>query len=219
MFEKFLDIIHWWYIERVFEEWVYPGYYLKNLLFHRHDRIKVPQVKPYEFSDVTDLMLYVNMELIVKFVEKENPEKYICWYTDSDGNELGHKYGECEKYPIVYPEYKGKWVMDIVKEIYHFWKVEYPEYLKDEIYLLHFWSNYFYTDEIEEMPPKKIVTCLDDFNTENINWNILDKYLDRNKLFETDYVLSMHSNMQIEMENRITKYLHLCMDIRRYLWT
>jgi hypothetical protein len=219
IFEKFLDFIHWYTIKRIFEEWVYPGYFLKNLLFYRHDKIKIPQVKPYEYSDISYLMLCANMELIVKFIEKELPDKHICWYTDKEtGEELGHKYGESPFYPILFPEYKDKWVMDIIKEIYHFWKVDYPNYLEDEKYLLFFWHEYFcelkglWEDEV------KLATSMEDF-AKDTNWEILSKYLDKDKLFEEDYVLYKHRDLEIHIENLCQKYLHLCIEIRQYLWT
>lgn len=217
LFDKFLDMIYWYQISLFFENWIYPAYYLRNLLFHRYDRIKVPQVKPYEYVDISYLMLYTNMELIVKFIEKENPEKHICWYTDEEsGEELGHKYGECKNYEIMFPEYKDKWIMDIIKEIYHFWKVEYPEYLKHDKYLLNFWHEYFCTFGIDD--EKTIATSMNDFS-ENVDWSIIEKYLDKSKLFEQNYVLNKHRDLKIEMEKRCQKYLHLAIDIRQYLWT
>ena len=80
-FYKFLNFI---------DNWIYPAYFLKNLLFYRYDTIKIPQVKCYEYVDKNYLMLCANMQIIFDFIEKENPEKYICWYTDEDGVELGH---------------------------------------------------------------------------------------------------------------------------------
>ena len=33
-------------------------------------------------------MVCANMEMIVNFIEKENPEKRICWYEDEEGNDV-----------------------------------------------------------------------------------------------------------------------------------
>ena len=105
LFEKFLDIINWYKITDIFSNWVFPAHDLQNLLIHRHDRIKIPQVKPWEYTDMTYFMLCANMEMIVKFIEQEKPEKYVLWYKDEKGQDVGHKYGECG-IPILYPELK-----------------------------------------------------------------------------------------------------------------
>jgi hypothetical protein len=221
MFEKiddFLVNIGWYRFINFIENWVYPGYYLRNCLFNRYDLIKIPQIKVYEYVDKTYLMLCANMQIIVDFIEKENPEKYICWYCDPDtGEELGHKYGECEIYSIMFPEYKDKWVMDIIKEIYQFWTVEYPEYVKDEQYLLDFWSKYFSVFSLD-LNEKPIATSMADFD-DDVNWDLLTKYLDKNKLFETNYVLKIHRDLEIKMEQLCQKYLHLAIEVRPYLWT
>jgi hypothetical protein len=211
--------IGWYKFCRFIKDWIYPAYHLRNFLFHRYDIIKCPQIKPYEYTDVSYLMLCANMELIVKFIEKENPEKHICWYTDEEtGEELGHKYGECELYDIMFPEYKGKWVMDIIKEIYNFWKVEYPKYLEDDKYLLYFWCEYFSEIKSHFGYDAKIAKSMDDF-PKDINWDIITKYMDKEKLFEKNYVLNKHHELQINIEKYCQKYLHLCIEIRQYLWT
>ena len=137
-----------WYYSfcRFVEGWICPAYNLRNLLFHRYDRIKVRQVKPWEYCDVVELMLYANLELVVKFIEKEEPEKRILWYCEEEGQVVGPIYGEGEKhgYPVIYPEYKGEFVMDIIKEIYNWWKDIYPREQKDYDYLLDFWANNLY---------------------------------------------------------------------------
>jgi hypothetical protein len=216
--DRFLDAIRYVQITEFIKNWIYPAYYLKNLLFNRYDRIKVPQVKPYEYTDISYLMLCANMQMIVNFIEKENPEKHICWYTDKEtGEELGHKYGECKHLKTLYPEYKNKWIMDIIKEIYYFWKVEYPAFEKDNTYLLFFWHEYFCNID-SDLNEKKIATSMDDFKPD-VKWNILDKYIDRNRLFEQDYLIHVRHHLENEMENTLQKYLHLAIEVRPYLWT
>ena len=68
--ETFLMKIGWYKFCRFIKNWIYPAYHLRNFLFHRHDIIKCPQIKPYEYTDISYLMLCANMELIVKFIEQ-----------------------------------------------------------------------------------------------------------------------------------------------------
>ena len=42
-FDDFLVKIGWYIFLRFIEEWIYPAYFLKNLLFYRFDRVKVPE--------------------------------------------------------------------------------------------------------------------------------------------------------------------------------
>lgn len=228
--EKFLIKIGWYKFTLKLEEWVYPAYNLKNLLFHRYDRIKVPQIKPYEYTDMNYFMLCAVMEMIVKFIEEENPEKYICWYKDEEGNDVGHKYGENDNYTIMFPEYKDKWIMDIIKEIYHWWKKDYPRLLEEKEYILSFWNDYLAGDwkkskEDEngncfyELTDENTAKSMDDLKDKDIKWEILDKHLDRNKLFEGYYVHQQYLKLDVDIHNLCQKYLHLAIDVRPYLWT
>lgn len=228
--EKFLMKVGWYRFLVFIDEWIFPAYNLRNLLFHRYDRIKVPQVKCYEYTDTEYLMLCANMQMIVNFIEKEKPEKYICWYKDEEGNDAGHKYGENPDYPIMFPEYKDKWIMDMIKEIYHWWKYEYPVLCEDESYILSFWCEYFsgdweFTEEDENgnvfytSSDKNIAKSMKDLEGKDIKWDVIDKYLDRNKLFEENYVHNQHGKIKINIHNLCQKYLHLCIEVRPYLWT
>lgn len=219
---------YWYRIFNFIDDWIYPAHGLRNVLFYRYDLIKIPQLKPYEYSDMEYRMLCANMQMIVDFIEKESPEKYICWYKDEKGQEVGHKYGENDEYPILYPELKGKWIMDIIKEIYHWWKEEYPVLLKDEDYILSFWCDNFSGEwKATEKNGTVFYTRFDkikaksmkDLENKNIKWNILDKYLDRDKIFEENYVFTQHRKIETDIYNSCQKYLHLCIEVRPYLWT
>ena len=229
--ERFLMNIGWYRFCCFVEEWIYPAYYLKNLLFHRYDKIKIPQVKPYEYCDKDYLMLCANMQIIVDFIEKEEPEKYICWYKDDFGVDCGHKYGERKEDIILYPEYKDRWIMDIIKEIYKFWKVDYPNLQLDYDYLFDFWSDYLIGDintKISEdginyeiyFDKCKSIKTMEDLNDINLNWDIIDKYIDnREKLLDEKYVREIVNNIEKKLYEDRQKYLHLCIEVRPYLWT
>lgn len=233
MREKFDDLlvnIGWYRFTNFIEYWIYPGYFLKNLLFNRYDTIKIPQVKSYEYVDKTYLMLCANMQIIVDFIEKENAEEYICWYTDEDGNELGHKYGENLKQKIYFPEYKDKWVMDIIKEIYDYWKVIYPKQEECKDYLLSYWAKYLVGEMIDKpcedglyevlFDKSNTVKTKDELYNLDLDWNKLDYVVDnREKLLDSDYVRNRISELETEIYEDCQKYLHLAIEVRQYLWT
>ena len=213
-----------------FKNWIYPAYYLKNFIFKRYDLIKIKGVKPYEWVDKNYVMLQVNMQLIEDFIEKENPEKYVLWYKDEDGNDVGHKLGEYNT-PIVYSEYKDKFVMDVIKEIYNWWKKEYPDIKNDYEYLLQFWhenlcgklkmikdedSDYYHMD----FDDTDTIKSINELNSlKNINWKIINKYFsDKEELINENKVREVFRKLEIEIYNQEQKYLHLCIDVRPYLW-
>ena len=130
--------------KEIFKNWVFPAYKIRRLL-DRHDIVKLPGVKATEWCDVTERMYLANMELVKHFIEKEKPEKHILWYKDEHGNDVGHKYGENEKaFPVIFPEYKGRYIMDIIKEIYKWYTVDQKNLTKDFNYLLKIWSDYLF---------------------------------------------------------------------------
>jgi len=222
----------WWKIENFFKNWVYPAYDLKNFLFRRYDLVRLHNIKRSQYSDVAERMFEANMELLAFFVEKEKPEEHVCWYQDENGNDVGHKYGECDSFPPIYPEYKGKFVMDIIKEVYHWWKEDYPMLCKEYEYLLSFWCDYV-AGKMKSKPAREegyneIVfdtsecpKTLEYFNDKNIKWEILDKYLDgdRNNIFVNGFVNKKMHSLETDIELQKQKNLHLCIEVRQYLWT
>lgn len=214
---------------RIIKDWIYPGYYLRNLLFNRYDRIKIPNVKPYEYVENDYLMLCANMKIIVDFIEIEEPEKYICWYKDENGNDYGHKYGENGN--VLFPEYKKQYIMDMIKEIYNYWKVIYPLQNEKISYLKDFHSKYL----MGEMTETKITDCnlyeidfdksncpknMDDLWELKLNWSLLDSCVsNRKKLLNEKFILKKIKQMEKEQFNDCQKYLHLCIEVRPYLWT
>jgi hypothetical protein len=229
--------IVWWRIQDFFSSWVYPAYNLRNFLLNRYDLVRLKGIKRHEYSDVMERMFHANMELISFFFEKENPEEHVVWYKDDEGNDFGHKYGEWKNgayggIPVVYPEYEGKYAMDVIKEIHHWWKVDYPALCNEYSYLLSFWCDYL-AGTMKSIPTgdkeyRQIVfdkeNCpktLEFFNGRNVKWEILDKYLDgdRNNIFVENFVSDKMHWLEMEIERQKQKYLHLCIDVRPYLWT
>ena len=161
------------------------------------------------------------MKLIVNFIEKENPEKHICWYTDDEGVECGHKYGEKPNEKIMFPEYKDKWIMDIIKEIYNYWTVIYPLQNEKIDYLLDYCSTYLVGNSMPTFATgKEIKTKEELYLIPNLNWSILDSCIgNRNKLLDAKFVHKKISELEKEIYDDCQKYLLLIIEIRPYLWT
>lgn len=218
----------WWKIQFFFDDWIYPAYYLRNLLFHRYNKIKLPMFKPYEYLDNSVRMKYAIFELVKDFIENEKPEKYICWYRDEKGNDLGHKYGEGEQ-QIIYKDLKGKYVMDLMKEIYNFYTKILPELEKEKEYLLDIWAKYIFNGHYKEDEKLKDVVewidepsnyTLKDIENENLDWDILLKYIGKKeKFFEEDLIHNEYKKLKVHIHDQIQYYLHLAIDIREYFWT
>lgn len=217
------------------KNWIYPAYYLRNLLWNRYDLVRLKGIMSHEYSDCLYRMLLANMALIVEFMEKEKPEDHVCWYKDEKGKDLGHHYGESPLTRLYLPEYKDRYIMDIIKEIYQWWTVDYPAYCADRDYILGFWSDVIYgkynleTDDDDGDDDKLYPLVLDKSGTAKtleevearpgIRWDILDRYFRREDLLKGNFV----RDKLTEMENKIAldeqKYLHLCIETRPYLWT
>ena len=223
-------------IREFIDDWIYPAHSLINLLFYRYVRIVIPQVRPWEYVDKTYLMLCANMELIVKFIEEEKPEEYICWYKDSNGEDVGRKYGEVEGMDYIYSEMNGRYIMDIIKEIYDWWKVGYPRLLEDKKYLDWFFSEYifgkFEYEEVDfgrdfcmyELKANKngLPKSVEDFErVDGIRWDIIDRYVeDRKMLLDSDkFFERVIKVLERRIMNEEQRYLHYCIEVRPYLWT
>lgn len=194
---------------------------LKNL-FCRYDRVKVPEVKPWEYCDKTGFLLYASMKILVDFVQKEKIDDVIWYY-----GETQYKLGHDQKLKIYMQQYRGKNVMDIVKQIYAFWKKIYVQKQEQIFYLQQVYYKYILGKmSISEQTyqilfdftnlPKTVEQVKD-----QMNWQILDKYLqgDRQNLFKENFLKNKLCELQNELQNDCQKYLHLLIDIRPYLWT
>lgn len=226
----------WFKISNFFDNWIYPAYYLKNLLFHRYDLVKIPNMKPYDFNDVSERMEYATFELIKHFIERETPEKYICWYKDPNtGEDLGHKYGENPHYAIMFPEFKNRWIMDLIKDVYNFYTKELPQLENDIEYLTKINAKYFVNFELEdcdgneEKPENEKVyhlvntqgkRSLDEEDIKNLNWDLILTYTNNKEdILEENGLTKLIHKCEWEKEHKIQMYLHLAIEVRPYLWT
>lgn len=238
----------WLDIQNFFSDWIYPAYKLSNALFGRYDIVKMSELKRSEYSDDMNRMLHANMELIRHFIEEENPEEHGCWYRDEQGNDVGPKYGEKYKHEVMFHGYEGKPILDLVKKIYNWWTVERHKKQEECDYLFDFWSKHIFgkigsrpldgnerkdamslglsaegCDAISVMTidTSQCPKCLDDFEGKEVDWSILDKYLDgdRNNLFKENFVHEKMLELEYDIFMDEQEYLHLCIEVRPHLWT
>ena len=218
----------WFHIIEFLKNWVYPAYYLRNLLFNRYDIVKIRYFKPYMYYEINNRMFYSTMELICEFMES-NPEEHVCWYKDENGNDVGPKFSS-----IAFKEYNDVYVLDIVKEIYEWWKKKIKgedELTNDLKYLEDFAYDYvdkqrFYKKNEDEHG--NITYVLKDVGCPrksmeqdtDINYKILRKYFDSNEDLKNEKIVNKKI---IELDARISKeevkYMILAAEIHQYLWT
>ena len=221
----------WWRVEDFLKDWVHPAWKLKNWLYERYDLVKMPEIRRTEYSDVVERMFYANMQLIKFFIEEEKPLEHVCWYKNDEGNDVGHKYGECKDWPVLFPEYEGKYIMDIIIEIYDWYRFDYVKLCRDRDYLLSFncehvigrmmrkKENNEYSQIVFDR--KDCPKSLDDLEGKGIDWETIDKYVegDRSHVLDERYMMNALSKLETDIEKQKQKYLHLCIEVRNYLWT
>lgn len=213
-------------IVRFIDKWIYPGYFLKNMILKRHDLIKLPQIKAWEYFDCADKMKFGVFEVIKNFIENEDPEKYICWYKDSDGNDVGRKYGDWKDMPVMFPELKGEYVMDLIKEIYNFYIYDLPQLEADRNYLLDVHSSFVEELKLVEengmhkLKGRRLNFTLESPEIQRLDWDTILKYIDKKEnLFENRVIFDAVRQLEIVTAKETQYYLHLAIEIRDYLWT
>ena len=210
---------------------MYPAYYLRNLLIHRYDLVRLPGLKPQEYSDCLERMFRANMALITEFVEKEKPEEHVVWYDDGKGFS-GPRYGIPPNTRLYLPEYEGRYIMDIIKEIYNWYHKDFPSLLADNNALLDFWCRLYVGELTDDGIPDEhgLITCKFDRSScpktleeikalPDVNWKIIEKYLHEDEYLDKDTVRTRHMDLESRIFHEKQKYLHLCIEVRPYLWT
>lgn len=222
----------WWKTETFFKNWIYPGHYLHNFLFHNYNTIKLPMFKKYEYIDTSERIKFAIFELIKDFVENEDPEHHICWYVDpQSGIDFGHRYGEHkQKIMEEFKERKNEYIMDFIKEIYNFYTKVLPQLESEKKYLLDIWAKYILNGHYEipkntkdkdvyEWVPEPSNYTLEDLEKEDINWDILLKYIKEKKnIFDKCLVHTEADNIEKLIHEKTNYYLHLALEVREYLW-
>lgn len=230
--EKVLKGIGWYRLEKWIEDWIYPGYNLRNLLYNRYDLIKVKTMKRYEYAEPDYRLYHGNMGIIVSFIEKGEPEKYICWYKDENGDDIGRKYGDYKNEVMVFEkEYRGKYIMDIIKEIYKWYKEEEPLLQKEHDYLQEFAiynvigvmkDKYNKEQDVYEVywDKSELPQTIEEIDASDLEWDILNKYFkDKKDILNEEKIREVYWQIQEEILKKQQKYMILIAAIRPYLWT
>lgn len=226
---------HLSYLTRSFvEAWIFPAYSVRNYFFHRYDIIRMPQLKRTRYYEVDTRMYHAVMELICFFYEKSGWEN-VVWYDETDEN--GNITYEAARYganadKCLFPEYKGKFIMDIVKEIYNWHTMEMKQLRKDSEYVLRpeirACRNNMARDikhirrQCRQDPSLSEDRLIGEyFNQYDLDWDILDRHLagDRCNIIDRQFVEAIPNKIRKKMEDNMQKYLHLAIEIRGYLWT
>ena len=229
---EFVDDL-WWRVRNFFEEWIFPGWSFRNFFWKRYDIVRLHELKRTEYCDVVERLYQANRELLRHFIEDEKPEEHVVWY-----GLHGHKYNESEmRSPLLYPEYDNEYVMDLLKKAYNWFEVEKPAAEREAEYLLGVWYDWLSGkkslkpeldengnptgNEIYSVDPSSLPKSLSFFDDKDLDWDILDKHLDgdRQNLLKYGYLLQKHDELNKEIWDKTQKMLHLCIELRGFMWT
>ena len=197
----------WWHVKSFCSDWIWPAWSLKNWMFRRYDIVKLRKVNRSDYCDDSERFLYASMEIICHFIEKENPEKHVCWYKDEDGYDVGPKYGTGFDH-VLYEELRGEFIMDIIKDIYNWWTYVLPGMDDERSYLLSFWCDHcngrLYSEPVDDgldeddenkcywikLDESVLPVSMDYFEDKCIDWSIIDKYTDgkRENVLVKDFI-------------------------------
>lgn len=230
--------IAWFRVTEFFKNWIWPAYRWRCLLIKRYDLVRLRDISATEYCDVSERMLHAVMELVCWFMEREKPEEHVLWYQDEEGHDVGHKYGEYQD-RVMFEELRGEFVMDIIKDIYNWWNYDLPQLEYERQYLLSFWCDYcsgrWYSepcddgldeDDDEKMYVQRIdlsvlPKSLDYFDDKDVDWDIIDKYVDGNRenVLKENFIHNRLNRLEAEIDRQKQYYLHLAIEVRQYLWT
>lgn len=210
-----LDVIRF-YVCEFFKNWIYPAYYLKNILFRRYDRVKMPSIRPWEYSDTCERLKCAVFELVCEFVDLEERHQTVQWY-----GEYGHKVD-------------GEYVMDIAKDIRDWWRrrraleeAKYYDfqtfYCKWVIGKMRFCkaddeTGYGRVVFDESELPKSVEDYLKTVPEDE--WRMFDAVCDdRSKIMDKNYMRDLCNKLELGLDDEDDKYLHKAISIRQSLWT
>lgn len=223
-----------------FVDFIIPGKRLWKALFRPYNKLKLPQLRPWQYCDPRDLMIYANIQVLEKFWE-EKPEELVCWKVDEAGNDVGPRVKSS-----IFPEIDGKYVIDVAHDIDYEFKTGIEE-LKKEIDAMysalclsspkHVWATdagkiTSFLKERPEVPLRMISDYsgipekLDEqfFLSNGMTEEEVDvlhkrfgKSLRRAKLNDKK-LCKMALAMEDELDRRYNKAIQMLAEIRQYLW-
>ena len=205
----------WWPISDFFKSWIYPGHYTRNMLFYRYDRVKLPQVKPWEYAEPCDRIKYAVFEQVCDFVDDEVNDPIVEWY-----GEHGAKLD-------------GRYVMDIGREIRQWWRVDRQIEEKKYWDFLDFYCTWV-IGKLHFHKPDKNGLGLVTFDEDHLpktyddymkvvsdeDWKKYDACCDdRTKIVDHEFSSKLSNSLEQKMDDTDDHFLHEAIRIRQYLWT
>lgn len=221
------------------EAFIFPAYSLRRMLFHRLDVLKFPQLRPWEYCDPRQIIVYANMQALNRFWE-EDPEKYVCWKLDDDGNDVGPKVKS-----DLFPEINGMYVIDVAHLIQDEFDVNIPNFKKelDVVYsalsmvspkmkwmtedgrLVDLFSiedvKLKAVHDFSGIPEKPDEEFFKEKGMSDEEIEILHKYFGKSlKRAKINNRKMFHkiNDLEKEYEDRVNKAIHYLAEIRVYLW-
>ena len=220
-----------WRVRDFVEDGIYPAHRLQNFLIHRYDTVRMPQLERSRYYDVDERMYYAVMELVRYYYEE--CQQQFEWRDDFDeeGNlaSEGPKYGARSE-ECLFPEYKGKYIIDIIEEIYDWYTRGEDQFEK----AMHAdWELAPHRNIIARDLKRIRKECrhnqelsVDQLEREYLNGygiplEILDKYLDgdRRNIVDKAFMDAVRERIREDIDRNKQKYLHLAIEVREYLWT
>ena len=222
-----------WRVGDFFKSWIYPARRLQNFFIHRYDIVRMPQLERSRYYDVKTRMYHAVMELVRYYYEE--CQKQFNWRDDFDeeGNlvDEGPRYGACSD-ECLFPEYKGKYIIDIIKEIHDWYIGGMDQFVK----------AYEYARYNGIAPHRNIIArdlkrirkecrhnkefSVDQLEREylsryDVPLEILDKYLDgdRRNIVDKVYMNDVADKIFADTMSNMQKYLHLAIEVREHIWT
>ena len=214
-----------WWITEFCTDWIFPAYKLKKLLFpsKRFNIVRLPQIKWHEYSDREWRLTCAVMELVCGFIEEEKALEKVEWY-----GEYGHKYGD-HGFNMTYPEMKGRYVMDIIKEIRDWWRTDRLFLLKQKTMLEEILVQAFFPERLFDENGK--MTTIKNYGPKTVeelkkksgmsNFSILYSLTnaDDTKLLDAKFIENLCDELEKKIFDNDQKYMHLAIDISPSLWT
>ena len=221
-----------WRVRDFFDSWIYPAHRLQNYFIHRYDTVRMPQLERSRYYEVEERMYHAVMELVRYYYEE--CQKQFNWRDDLDeeGNLAveGPRYG-ARSDKCLFPEYKDKYIIDIIAEIHDWYTRGYDQFMKAYEYggwKLAQHRNIIARDlkRIRKECRHNTELSVDQLEREYLNGydvplEILDKYLDgdRRNIVDKAFMNAVKERILEDIERNKQKYLHLAIEVREHLWT
>ena len=217
-------------LQSFFEDWIYPGYCFKNYFFRRYDIVRMPELRRSCYYEIDYRMYLANMELIRHFIEECDWEM-VGWYDEKDekGNVKipGMKYGLAPGMRVYLPEYKGKYVIDIVKEIYDWHTLIMPKLADDYRFGLKNMAETIAEESVTAGNSEKTSGFRYSFpERDTISPEDLENYLasirkilkgEKTPIVDVEICGKIERNLDLLIDYGQQKYLHASIEVRQFL--